>query len=379
MPIDVRCSGCGGRFQAAKKLAGKRVACPRCSVPILVPNLGQEPPPKQRPPERPSPSPLPPQEPEPAPDAWHVLTTDDEPLGPISEAKLRSLLEQGRLDAFCRVRRQGSDEWKWIEDVFPGMVPSAPAEAGDGLPAGSQPRLRACPDCGQMVSRRASQCPHCGCPIAVEDQPPIGVGVRVSDGTPIAKKDAPHGRRKKLLWIGGGSATVVAVLLVAGVWWVWSTLGRAANQAESLLRDLTGEPPPMRSKMPERTASGSFDDWAAEAADAMARQVDEAYRKAHFAASLIGQVREEVDLLESLAGPHPFREEPAKKPDESQSAAAGPYESQYKALYEECLKHVGDDVEPAGADQAAVWDAASRWAEQKQAALEDRLQEQLGL
>lgn len=27
------------------------------------------------------------------------------------------------------------------------------------------PRLRACPDCRKQVSRQASACPHCGCPL----------------------------------------------------------------------------------------------------------------------------------------------------------------------------------------------------------------------
>ena len=36
MPIMVQCSGCGGKFRASDKAAGKRVKCPTCSAFIDV-------------------------------------------------------------------------------------------------------------------------------------------------------------------------------------------------------------------------------------------------------------------------------------------------------------------------------------------------------
>jgi DNA-directed RNA polymerase subunit RPC12/RpoP len=36
MPISVECGGCGSKFQAPDKLAGKRAECPKCSAVIEV-------------------------------------------------------------------------------------------------------------------------------------------------------------------------------------------------------------------------------------------------------------------------------------------------------------------------------------------------------
>lgn len=36
MAINVRCGSCGAGFQAKDQLAGRRVKCPKCSVPILI-------------------------------------------------------------------------------------------------------------------------------------------------------------------------------------------------------------------------------------------------------------------------------------------------------------------------------------------------------
>lgn len=43
-----------------------------------------------------------------------------------------------------------------------------PKESSVGISKGNaNPNLLVCPDCGGTVSRRASACPHCGCPIAI--------------------------------------------------------------------------------------------------------------------------------------------------------------------------------------------------------------------
>lgn len=34
--------------------------------------------------------------------------------------------------------------------------------------SGSNPNLKACPDCGRFVSLRATTCPQCGCPLQSE-------------------------------------------------------------------------------------------------------------------------------------------------------------------------------------------------------------------
>ena len=36
MAIQVECSGCGGKFRAPDKSAGRRVKCPKCSAAITT-------------------------------------------------------------------------------------------------------------------------------------------------------------------------------------------------------------------------------------------------------------------------------------------------------------------------------------------------------
>ena len=43
MPIHVKCPGCGAKFQAPEKLAGKRVKCPKCSAVVTVGERSQRP------------------------------------------------------------------------------------------------------------------------------------------------------------------------------------------------------------------------------------------------------------------------------------------------------------------------------------------------
>jgi len=44
MPIEFRCHACGAATQAADDQAGRRLPCPRCGEPVLVPNAAPMPP-----------------------------------------------------------------------------------------------------------------------------------------------------------------------------------------------------------------------------------------------------------------------------------------------------------------------------------------------
>jgi hypothetical protein len=369
MPINVQCQSCGGRFQAPDKLAGKRVKCPRCSGEIAVAGTAPKPPSEKIADEISTPAPLAPEAPRSLPNAWYVLTTDEEQLGPLSKSELDSLVSQGRLDAFCRVRQDEWQQWRWMEDVFPELAGGGEAEAG-----GDPQRLGPCPDCGQMVSRRAGQCPHCGCPVAeASKRPPLGVGVRLSGAGAVPSDGRRARRRKKFIAIGAGSAALVLGFAAFGVWWVLRTVQEVPD---ALIREIVEDPTPVAP--PPRADEGTFDDWATEASAAMAKKIDALQRKAYAATAMLTQARANVDLLKALAEPDPFRQKSNEKdPTLEAPAEPEPYESQYEPLCEECLKYIRDNVSPEGADRDAVWEAAQRWADTKQAPLEDQLEKQL--
>ena len=104
MPISVECRSCGHRLKAKDASAGKKIRCPECDEPIRVPAGGGGPRRKKRPAKKRA-------EPEYDEDAD---------------------LDFGQLAAM--ERRSGS------------------LGSGDVEP---------CPECGEPVGRRASECPHC--------------------------------------------------------------------------------------------------------------------------------------------------------------------------------------------------------------------------
>ena len=113
MPIEVKCRGCGGKFQAKDALAGKRVKCPKCAAVIeVIAGSAAKPGAKQQAAagkpvgtkpsgeQRVAPAPPPQKQAGAKEIGWFVLTTDEEQVGPMSKAKLDSLVSSQRLDTF---------------------------------------------------------------------------------------------------------------------------------------------------------------------------------------------------------------------------------------------------------------------------------------
>ncbi len=156
MPISTSCPHCQKKFRAPDKLAGRSVKCPACQGVVRLPDAENAPAGEMpvRPPEASSAS-------------WYILTESREQMGPVSKEQLDNLATKGRL-SFCQVRRGDWRAWKWADDVYPELPPSQRKESGEATTATNEEqdsaRLVLCPDCGNKVSRRATQCPHCGCP-----------------------------------------------------------------------------------------------------------------------------------------------------------------------------------------------------------------------
>ena len=158
MPILTQCPHCGKKFRAPDQLAGKSVKCPGCQGPVRVAESPADKPQATSPVESSSAS-------------WYILTENREQMGPVSKDQLDNLATKGRL-SFCKIRRGDWRSWKWADDVYPDLPAATPKqESAAAAPPGPESpdagRLVLCPDCGNTVSRRAAQCPHCGCPAAV--------------------------------------------------------------------------------------------------------------------------------------------------------------------------------------------------------------------
>jgi len=388
MPIPVQCPGCGRQFQAADRLAGKRAKCPHCQGPISVPA---------------APAPSAPDEP-----AWYVQTGDGGQHGPMSRAQLERAVASGRLNCFCRVRHQTWSDWKWAEDLFPQLAeldpsasagdharqetaveppPAAPSDAS-GAPG---PRVVTCPDCGNTVSTRASQCPHCGCPAAHLTEPTAAAQAASAVGPShhsAASRDTPAdlladaglgpepgGRGGKwFTTLVVGSAVVLLAVGVVGLgvgWWLWKSHTTAGPVED--VPPVAAPPPTPHAPAP---SAEEMEAVMQRVAAEVAKRLDGEFRTAHSAKRLIEQTRVSADLMQALAQGD-LNAIPDSLPAELDADDATSYQSLYDSLYDECLAHLRANVSADQFSEQAVQDEASRWEQGRRAPLETQLMDEL--
>jgi DNA-directed RNA polymerase subunit RPC12/RpoP len=142
--ISFSCPGCVKKFTVADDKAGKRTRCPVCGQAIVVPALASSPLAADRR-EAPPPGPV---------------RTGPAALGEVEAPPVGE--RETQLSPFAtspEVQLSGQKEAPRMD------VPTPPPQPE---PEG---RLRPCPDCRREVSRRATNCPHCGCPFGETASP----------------------------------------------------------------------------------------------------------------------------------------------------------------------------------------------------------------
>jgi hypothetical protein len=188
MAISVVCESCGQKLSAPDKAAGKRLKCPNCSNFLTVPAnleneaaswLADDSSPTKKPVEDRVKSKL--DAPSPAPIPWLSLSdVHDEQNGPGVDVSCPVCKETYSVNPElagktikCRnchdyIRVSVGETTGCTEESAAEIA--LPAEEEGVEPTCDNPRLHNCPDCGKEVSRRASQCPNCGCPL--QNSPP---------------------------------------------------------------------------------------------------------------------------------------------------------------------------------------------------------------
>ena len=376
MPITTQCPYCQKKFRTADKLTGKPVKCPGCQGVVRVPAEQTSADKAQQA-----------TQPEPSDSSWYILSANDEKMGPVSKEQLDNLATKGRL-SFCQVRRSDWQAWKWADDVYPELpVSERKAEPSDSSPSVEKldsARLVTCPDCNKTVSRRATQCPHCGCPAAVL----LKQGSSTKDGpvavppppVPDAAKEAALnaaldavGPKKAGAWrpylIVG--AVVLLLVTVATPLYIWWRIHSAAEQVAEQLGVSLGEPEPPRAiPEPEESSEEMLSpDGKRECIDEvsrkMAEHIDGFQRQNHVSLSMISQTLESVQMLEALAGG-----DLDAIPDSTGVVPGGggvePYESQLDGLFVECRDWVREHVKRGPCTSGDVWETAQQWAREKQ-------------
>ncbi len=329
-----------------------------------------------------------------------IRTPDGKQIGPVDKDQLDNLATKGRL-GFCQIRRENADRWIWAEDFYPDIgspasSPSAKSTApGEKAPAGKKARrgddsrLVTCPDCGRGVSRRADQCPHCGCPASAlvgrsdasatttHTGPAAGADEDVSAG-----KRSPKHRRRRIALIVGAVLLVVALPLATVAGLMWYVHRRAVRTLDSLIEQVVAPPVAASPEEPspeeaEKTLSPEEKkECIEEASRATARRVDNLLRQSHLANSLWGNAQQTAELLQSLAEGN-LDAIPESSPPGSPSGEATAYQSQYDRLYRECRQYVAGKVPGGPCTPAQVWEVARQWSRQEEAQLEEQLRKQL--
>lgn len=141
MPIGIRCPKCGRKLNVPDKYAGKRAKCPKCQGIIEIPASGGQAAAPRSAPKTPgrekksaetkAVAKAPGAKPE---GGWYLKADDGEQYGPVEKKELDAWVAEGRIDASCQLLREGGQQWKWAEDVYPQLA--QPAAASEPAPAG---------------------------------------------------------------------------------------------------------------------------------------------------------------------------------------------------------------------------------------------------
>lgn len=142
MAVVTQCPDCGKKLKAAEAQVGKKAKCPQCQKPFEIRPIegaepkvaGSAPQPQKKSTSTPAPAPAPKRPAAAGPAAaavqpredWYLQTADGEEYGPVSRSELDDWFAEGRIDTECQLLREGWDQWKWAEEVFPELT------GGDG-------------------------------------------------------------------------------------------------------------------------------------------------------------------------------------------------------------------------------------------------------
>ena len=126
----------------------------------------------------------------------HFIKRGSKTRGPFTAEKVVQLIKAKRLKSSDAVSLSEEGPWDRLSDVHKEIRNGTYAlPTPVATPKKVPPNVRACPDCGGKISKKASSCPHCGARCgAIEDHDfssPL-----VSEGYDT-DYDAPPQRRKK--------------------------------------------------------------------------------------------------------------------------------------------------------------------------------------
>ncbi|WP_254513327.1 hypothetical protein [Anatilimnocola floriformis] len=120
MSIALQCEHCQHALHVNDGLAGKRIKCPQCQSPIVVPGGAGEP----------------------VSDfmhwagehaggvehdvKWYLQTFSGKQYGPVDRRLLDYWQRLGAVSARSQVLREGDTQWRWASELYPQLAVAAP-------------------------------------------------------------------------------------------------------------------------------------------------------------------------------------------------------------------------------------------------------------
>ena len=95
----IRCTQCQQKLLVPP--GRERVTCPKCNASLSV--RTKETKAVRKPPTK----------------KWYVHTSGGDEFGPVDRSEIDQWVEEGRIEADDQLLRDGWDEWKWAQEVFP--------------------------------------------------------------------------------------------------------------------------------------------------------------------------------------------------------------------------------------------------------------------
>lgn len=393
MSIRCQCMGCSARFDAPDTLAGKAVRCPKCKAAIRLPGTESNPTPAAKPKNTAQPRPTQKDSASKEP-LWSVRDTEGLHRGPMPKVELDRLVATDQLDGLCQIRRADWEDWRWIETVYEKFaetdVPAADdvsvennafAEndfADTELSEAAGPRLQECPDCGKIVSHRATQCPNCGCPVIK------GAKDRSSIATITNNGGVQNDWSRKNIILVILCCLFLPPLLLATLFFLLVFTGvlgfvfGTEKQPVEIQLPLPASAPvaPIEPLAVEPATPKQIEAWIYEVAAQTARNLDDGYRQMHLAQAGIAAMQDQAELIDSLVSGEFAK---SAKHDKPKRQPPPPYKSRYEPLYKECAAFLRQNVGPKTTSRAEVVKQATRWADTKRSPMQKALETQIGV
>jgi len=174
---------------------------------------------------------------------WRVQTGEGEEYGPVTKAELDQWAAEERIDSQCQLLKEGWDQWKWADEVYPDLAKESEAEPPQGAQASPDNPFAAIGQSAPAAPAAAASNPFAS-PQSSPRQDAAGVNVQSSGGGELSRVAVVSLNRSRTWtitlsivgFIGGGFLVIVGIIYLIGFFQILGmSRGRAPGGAIAFL------------------------------------------------------------------------------------------------------------------------------------------------